>query len=105
MKINLRLLYLYLFAFVGLLIVIVGSVRLVDLGLKTVVFKDADKYEYVVPGKTLDGTDVDPEVEKARMEREFVRNRQREFSGAISMILVGLPVYAYHWRTIQREKK
>ncbi|MBI5019261.1 hypothetical protein HZB58_03235 [Candidatus Gottesmanbacteria bacterium] len=45
MKINVRLIYLYLFSFVGLLTVVIGSVRLVDLGLKVFVFPDADRYE------------------------------------------------------------
>ena len=49
MNINIRLIYLYLFAFVGLFTVVIGSVRMVDLGLKIFVFKDADKYEYVTP--------------------------------------------------------
>lgn len=43
MKIDLRLLYLYLFSFVGLFIVVIGSIQLVNLGIKTFVFKEADK--------------------------------------------------------------
>jgi hypothetical protein len=45
MKFSIRLLYLYLFSFVGLLIVVIGGIQMVDLGIKTFVFKDADKYE------------------------------------------------------------
>ena len=39
MKFSLRLLYLYLFSFVGLLITVIGSIQIIDLGLKTYVFK------------------------------------------------------------------
>lgn len=102
MKFSLRFLYLYLFSFVGLLIVVIGSIRLVDLGLKVFIFKDADKYEYSAPVK-IEGQVVGVEEEKRRAEREFVRQRQREFTGSISMIVVGLPLYLYHWKTIQRE--
>jgi len=103
-KINLRLLYLYLFSFVGLLIVVIGSIRLVDLGLKVFVFKDADKFEYVAPARVEgEKMQVDVVEEKKRSEREFVRQRQREFTGSISMIAVGLPLYLYHWKTIQKE--
>ena len=105
-KINLRLLYLYLFSFVGLLIVVIGSIRLVDLGLKVFVFKDADKFEYVAPAR-VDGEKqmVDVEEEKRRSEREWQRQRQREFTGSMSMIAVGLPLYLYHWKMIQKEHK
>lgn len=101
MKFDLRLLYLYLFSFVGLLIVVIGSIRLVDLGLKATVFKEADKFEYY--GAKAPGEVMNPEEEKARAEREQVRQRQRELTGSVSMIVVGLPLYLYHWRTIQKE--
>lgn len=103
MKINIRLIYLYLFSFVGLLVVIVGSVRMVDLGLKFFVFKDADQYIYYAP-KLPDGT-LDPgaEIAEKNAAKDQTRSRQRDFSGAASMILVGLPVYLYHWKTIQKE--
>jgi hypothetical protein len=105
MKVNIRLIYLYLFAFVGLLVTVIGCIRLVDLGLKVMVFKDADKYEYVAPVKMEGRAEVDPVEEKARMEREQTRQRQRELSGSVSMIVVGIPLYLYHWKTIQKENK
>ena len=49
MKVNIRLIYLYLFSFVGLLVMVIGSVRLLELGLKVIVFKGADSFEYVGP--------------------------------------------------------
>jgi len=106
MKINIRIFYLYLFSFIGLLIVVMGTVRMVDLGIKVFVFKDADKYMYITPVEvTPDGKPikVDEEKQKKQQEEESKRNRQRELSGAISMIAVGLPLYLYHWRTIQKE--
>ena len=42
---------------------------------------------------------------KEQANRDQTRNRQREFSGSIAMIAVGLPLYLYHWRTIQKENK
>ncbi len=106
MNINIRMIYLYLFSFVGLFTVVIGSVRMVDLGLKVLVFKDADRYEYSAV-KPLDDTGdaVDEQAMKEQAAREQTRNRQREFSGAIAMIAVGLPLYLYHWKTIQKENK
>lgn len=40
---------------------------------------------------------------KEQTARDQSRNRQREFSGAVAMIAVGLPLYIYHWKTIQKE--
>lgn len=106
MKVSVRLIYLYLFAFVGLLTVVIGSVRMVDLGLKVFVFRDADRYEYMAP--KIDGEEISPVEEqqiKDQASREQTRNRQREFSGAFAMIAIGLPLYLYHWKTIQKENK
>lgn len=113
MNINLRLLYLYLFAFVGLLITIIGCIRLVDLGLKTFVFTNAEKYYYSVPKIAPEsGREFTPEEiqkQEADMQRDqemsIKSNRQREAAGALAMIVIGLPLYLYHWHLIQKEKK
>ena len=106
MKINIRLLYLYLFSFVGLLIAVIGSINMINVGLKTFVFKDADRYEfYDYPMEKSDPEVVVPtaEEQEARQSRELKRQRQRELSNAIAMLAVGTPLYMYHWKTIQKE--
>lgn len=111
MKLNIRLLYLYLFSFVGLLVVVIGSVQLVDLGLKALVFKGADQYEYARPVMVKEEGLSSAEQAKLDEEnieiqkREGLRNRQRQLSSSLAMIAVGLPLYWYHWQTISREKK
>ena len=77
---------------------------MVDLGLKVFVFNEADKYEYYAPAK-IEREIIDQAAEEKRMERESTRQRQRELSGSIAMIAVGLPLYLYHWGTIQKENK
>lgn len=105
MKFNLRLLYLYLFSFVGLLIVVIGSIQMVNLGLKTFIFKDVDKYE-IYPSYPIKGEEQveSPEVISARQDREATRQRQRDLINSVSMIVVGLPLYIYHWKLIAKEK-
>lgn len=112
MKFNIRLLYLYLFSFIGLVIIVTGLIQLVDLGMKVYVFKDADKYEmYTYPtkinpsGKEVTLTDKEKKEQKRIQENETNRQRQRQASTAISMLLVGLPLYMYHWRLIKKEDK
>ncbi len=106
MKLNIRVLYLYLFSFVGLLITVFGCIQIVNLGLKATVFKEADVYESypmaVEPGKTVVES---TEAAKIRQERETKRQRQRELSNAIAMVAVGIPLYLYHWKVIKKENK
>ena len=108
MKWSIRLLYLYLFSFIGLLIVVIGSIRLVDLGLKVIVFQGADEYTVSRPIIEKDPTASREatlqEDWEATQKIETARNRKREVSSAIAMIIIGLPLYLYHWRRIQTEK-
>lgn len=103
MKVNVRLIYLYLFSAIGLIVSVIGSVRLVDLGLKVIVFKGADSYEYYTP--KFEGETVNQEEQRSVQERETKRQRKRELSGVIAMIAVGFPLYLYHWTTIQKDDK
>lgn len=132
-KPNVRILYLYAFALVGLVLVTIGTVRIADLGLKMYVFKKADQpqdYRNMPPyppitidQKTDDvkySEKITPE-QKAALDNwvsEFkywdknlkkidylASDRQRAASNSVAMILVGLPLYLYHWRIIKREAK
>ena len=107
---NIRSLYLYLFSFIGLLIAVIGTVPIVDLVLTVYVFDEADRYEYFVRSPLEPGNQVDPEKEaeyqeelREQNERDVLRQRQRQLSNSISMILVGVPLYLFHWRIISRE--
>jgi len=106
MSINIRLIYLYLFSFVGLLVVVIGSVQLVNLGMKVFVFPQSDRYEYAVPMMPEgENQKTDMKQMQEQAAREQKRNRQRDLSNSLAMIVVGLPLYLYHWKTIQRENK
>ena len=105
MKINLRLLYLYLFSFVGLIIVVFGGIQIVNLGLKTLVFKDADRYvNYPVTMKKDDPGYISLEQQKIQQDQQVAQQRQSELSNSIAMILIGMPLYLYHWKLIGKEK-
>lgn len=108
---NIRLLYLYLFAFIGLLICVIGAVQLVDLGLTVLVFPDSDNYEYYAPlrdpGDDASDADLDAiEAEQAAAaSRQQTRQRQRQLITSVSMLVVGAPLYIYHWRIISRDNQ
>ena len=111
-----RKIYLYLFALVGLALVTIGGVRLVGLGLKAFIFTKADVYYEYPMARPIKAPPVDSEkiivdVEQPSKEEieEFQRKqkssqRQREAADSLAMIIVGLPLYLYHWNLIKRNK-
>ena len=79
---------------------------MVDLGLKVFIFPDSDKYEYSVPiPEGGEKSQIDEKLMRANAERDQKRNRERDLSNSLAMIAVGLPLYLYHWKTIQKENK
>lgn len=102
MKFNIRILYLYLFSFVGLLITIIGSVQLVDLGIKNYVLNVSEYTYYAEP---IEKQTISVEEMEKRNRQEQSNQRKRQLSNSLSMILIGIPVYLYHWKTIKKENK
>jgi hypothetical protein len=130
-----RTVYLYLFTLVGLALVVIGSVGMVNLGLRSFVFTKADedeKLNYVQPfsspiamdrlvslgeGKEVYLTEseltslrswlVDYEAWKElSANRDYVgARRSREISTNISLIVIGIPLYLYHWGIIKKDRK
>lgn len=111
-----RKIYLYLASLIGLILIVIGTVRLVDLGLKIYIFKQADTFVYYPPypariekdGKEISVTPEEEEKYKTEQEeaqrKEAERQRQSTASNSIAMILVGFPVFFYHWRMVGKEK-
>lgn len=105
-----RKIYLYLFALVGLFMITVGSARLVNLALKVYVFQEADRYyEYPVP-RTVDEKageiqQPDPKELEEFNKRQTRSQRQRELAESLAWIIVGLPLWLYHWTVIKRERE
>jgi hypothetical protein len=128
-----RTIYLYLFTLIGLSLVVIGAVRFLDMGLKAFVFTKADEpekarsnYYYLPPisSSKLEGLEeggqlTDEELislrswlqdYQAMQEREaqidyLASSRHRDASINLSLILVGLPLYLYHWRIIKKETR
>jgi len=131
-----RTIYLYLFALVGLTLLVIGTVRFIDMGLKTFIFTKADEEQrlnYVQPSSpypiekfqniaqspemtvtltesekiTLQIWLVDYENWKKRRDAidSILSQRQRDASFNLAMIIVGLPLYLFHWRLIKKDAK
>ena len=110
-----RKIYLYLFSLIGLVLVVIGCVQLVNLGLKAYIFTAADQYyNYPVAapvsliGKSASST-VPAEPTDAQMQayqdEQTKSQREQTAASALAMIIVGVPLYLYHWRVIKRDKE
>lgn len=99
-----RLIYLYLFACVGLIVTITGCIRGMNVALKATVFRNADRFVAYPVTEEKDQEQMLKQQEIFQM-LDAKRQREMELAGAISMIVVGAPLYLYHWRLIQKEQK
>ncbi len=128
-----RKVYLYLFTIIGLTLLVVGSVRFINMALKAFIFTKADQDQWLninrppVPPYTakqiedIKNEENLTESEKISLE-EWIKEyntwkkessktdylavkRQKDASLNLSLIIVGLPLYLYHWFIIKREMK
>lgn len=104
-----KLIYLYLFSAIGLILILVGLIKLADLGLKTFVFKKADFYYYPrFQPEPLDlkisneewQKQIDEQIKFEEMNR--AAERHKTASNSLAMIVVGSPLFLYHWRILRK---
>lgn len=116
MNINIRRAYLYLTSLIGLVLILIGTTQLLNLALKTWVFTKADDNYYgpcyektpapmdrsAAPATTTE--ELSKEVcDKERDEQRTAR-RQSDAARSIAFIIVGAPVWLYHWRKVKDER-
>ena len=127
-----RTIYLYIFAMLGLVLLTIGGVRFVNMGLKAWIFTQADqeqKLSYLKPPleypllqiKQLSSQKDLSSEEKVQIKQWLAdyqawkeqrgnvdplkAHRQRDISFNLALILIGTPLYLYHWRVIKKETK
>jgi hypothetical protein len=111
--------YFYLVSFVALMMVTFSVADLVNMALKTWVFTKADYYSYYTnPSCDLSIQKADPEIKpmtpencailqeqnKKQEAENRISDRQRNAVRDISFIVVGVPLFLLHWRTIRRKE-
>jgi hypothetical protein len=104
---SLKKFFLYLFASVGLVLCIISLVSLLNLGLRTYVFTKTDfscreMYPSVVDGKSEDQDAI--RARESACEENRTAEKQRTAAQAISMLVVGAPLYLYNWTIVRRSK-
>jgi len=112
MKWDIRTVYLYLISFVTLMMVLIGGVQGIHaLGSYFYPPPDYGPSVLMYDMKLKEGSTLPPELLQQQIAEEAERQRRQvrysQFQQAVSsfaLIVVGLPVYLYHWRKI-REKE
>jgi|GEM_PF-438049 len=108
--------YFYLVSLISLFIIVFGAIDLINIGLRTWVFPKADKNPYSYPcasgiyptAEKTPNADLQRqsclEDQKRQDETQAVQ-KQRDAVRDISLIVVGVPLFALHWLAIRRENK
>lgn len=110
MTFSIRTLYLYLFAAVGLIITIIGVVQAVSFTLETFFIEPTmtPRSFYTKPiieGEVVKETEAQIQEREAYERASREESRRRELISIVSMLVVGIPLYAYHWRMVSQEGK
>jgi len=115
-----RNVYLYLVSAVTLFMIMFAVVSMVNLGLRTWIFPQADDYNYSIKlpqdycTPDTSGKQVCPPAEerekmeareKLMQDQQKTQSRQRDLVTNISMLLVAIPLFTYHWMVIRKEQK
>ena len=108
---SLKKAYLYLVSIISLVIMVTGGIMLINLALKTWIFKEADRYasypclaQPVEPGgKAVNCDQQALDAQKKADEQNRTSQRQQQAAQAIAMIVVATPVWFYHWRAARKE--
>jgi hypothetical protein len=117
-----RFIYLYMIAAITFITFVIGAVGIVDTVMKAYVFKVDDYYysqpymycEKLTMGK--DGIYIDnpnyqdcvSAQEKADLERKkkpISDDMARNLSIGIAQVLIAFPLWIFHWRIIEKDRK
>jgi hypothetical protein len=120
-----RSIYFYAVSIVALFLLVFAAVDLVNLGLKTWVFKNAepmygrcvpggyDAYGAIKPMPSGTGTETKPvgptqaecDLQNKQNDENIARQNQSSAVRDFSMLAVALPLFLFHFRIVQKEWK
>jgi len=116
-----KTIYFYLVCFVALMMVVFSTADIINIALKAWIFTKADDNYYgapamVCPAPVVDknasdtvSTQSQADCEKQQQinQAQDIQNRdaqrQRDVVRDISMIVVGIPLFLYHWRIVRKK--
>lgn len=105
---RLRNIYLYLVSFVALMMIIIGLIFTVQ-NLTDVIFPTNYYYYNAVPIDKSQGMTEEEKKDYEESQRISEQNQRTEnkksVAKSISVVVIALPTFIYHWRKIEKEKK
>ncbi len=108
-------LYLYMVTLIGLVLVIIGATMLVSMGLKAALGVNdyityPNQYNCPVPASAKPSDVSAPTCTLAQMQlqadydkKNNANQKKRDVAQALAMIIVGTPVFMYHWKIARKE--
>ncbi len=110
-----RFIYLYIITAITFIVFIIGAITIVDVVLKAYVF-DVDEYEWSRPPTIYcENLTRGPEYEDCLKRREAAEEKEdariiskdsaRRLSIGIAQVIVAFPLWIFHWRIIERDRK
>ncbi len=115
-----RFIYLYLITAITFIVFIIGAVNIVDQSLKSFVF-NVEEYDYTRPvvaaiecERFLESDDeeayhdcLDKQKQASEQENKsrFTNEAKKRISIGIAQVLVALPLWIFHWRIIERDRR
>lgn len=103
--------YLYVVSLVALIMLIIAAVTLINMGLKVALHAE-DNYGYptcmaIAPAPDSKTTAVCDQAEQQREEearkKQQTQQRKSDVAHSLAMIIVGVPVFWYHWKLARKE--
>jgi len=99
-----KTIYLYLTSLVGLILIITALIQLTNIALSTYIFpKTIDQQCLTIEPIPNDISLNKKETVKNCKEYALI-NRQKQLIRAISELIVGIPLYLYHWSLTKKQK-
>lgn len=117
---TIRSIYFYAVSITALFMLVFSCVDLVNLGLKTWVFKNADPmYSRCIPGSSgsynvpidkstdpyVGPTQAQCDIQNKQNEENMIRQNQSSAVRDLSMLVIALPLFLFHFRIVQKEWK
>jgi hypothetical protein len=115
-----RFIYLYLITAITFIVFIIGAVNIVDQSLKSFVF-NVEEYDYARPVMPAieceryletdnkeayrECLDKHESTEDEKEKSRFTNEAKRRISIGIAQVLVAFPLWIFHWRTIERDRR
>jgi len=107
--------YFYLVSFVALMMTVFSLADIINITLKTYIFTKADNINYypttpcvVTPNTSTTKDNSDCIKEQAENQKinddNKIAQREQDVVRDISFIVVGIPLFIFHWKVIRRKE-